>query len=329
PPRVVVGSWGAFHKELAPLAGVKLFQQAKALGLSALVGCGGGGGSPTAPASSSNSDLDAVTAALASATHLFDDGLYDITSSTGASARAAGTFAAMEPAAFHRSVSRSSQGFAIALSDSDEAGRPHTADVTINRSTLGMFMVVRRPAGGGAVDTGDVVHKVMDDRWTRHVRLVRRTVLTPDGAREQWQLDQMSALKIVSQPCSRAIVSLHLTGSGLDATITDPAALRTFAQLPQAALGDSVTITTDAGANTGANAGNDVFVYWGDRRVRMTPNGDGTHTVRVHSGSLAGVRSLGVNVFSRGTLHDDALIYDSVAWIVPLTVGTPVPSVWP
>ncbi|MDP1828395.1 MAG: TIGR02996 domain-containing protein [Archangium sp.] len=33
PPRVVVGSWGAFHKELAPLAGVKLFQQAKALGL--------------------------------------------------------------------------------------------------------------------------------------------------------------------------------------------------------------------------------------------------------------------------------------------------------
>lgn len=33
PPRVVVGSWGAFHKELAPLAGVKLFQQARALGL--------------------------------------------------------------------------------------------------------------------------------------------------------------------------------------------------------------------------------------------------------------------------------------------------------
>lgn len=293
-----------------------------------LTGCGGGSGSPTAPTPSSNSDLDAVTAALASATHLFDDGLYDITSSTGASARAAGTFAAMEPAAFHRSVSRSSQGFVIAFSDS-AAGRPLTADVTINRSTLGMFMVVRRPAGGGAVDTSDVVHKVMDDRWTRHVRLVRRTVQTPDGPREQWQLDQMSALKIVSQPGSRAIASLHLTGSALDATITDPAALRTLAQLPQAALGDSVTITADTGANTGANADNDVFVYWGDRRVRMIPNGDGTHTVRVHTGSVAGVRALGVNVFSRGTLHDDALIYDSMAWVVPVAVGAPAAGVWP
>lgn len=299
------------------------------LAVAVLTGCGGGSGSPTAPTPSSNSDLDAVTAALASATHLFDDGLYDITSSTGASARAAGTFAAMEPAAFHRSVSRSSQGFTIALSDSDEAGRPHTADVTINRSTLGMFMVVRRPAGGGAVDTGDVVHKVMDDRWTRHVRLVRRTVQTPDGPREQWQLDQMSALKIVSQPGSRAIVSLHLTGSALDATITDAATLRTLAQLPQAALGDSVTITADTGANTGANADNDVFVYWGDRRVRMIPNGDGTHTVRVHTGSVAGVRALGVNVFSRGTLHDDALIYDSMAWVVPVAVGAPAAGVWP
>ena len=34
PPRVVVGSWGAFHKELAPLADVRLFHQARALGLS-------------------------------------------------------------------------------------------------------------------------------------------------------------------------------------------------------------------------------------------------------------------------------------------------------
>lgn len=33
PSRVVVGSWGAFHKELTPLADVKLFQKARALGL--------------------------------------------------------------------------------------------------------------------------------------------------------------------------------------------------------------------------------------------------------------------------------------------------------
>lgn len=34
PARVVVGSWGVFHKELAPLKNVKLFQQAKSLALS-------------------------------------------------------------------------------------------------------------------------------------------------------------------------------------------------------------------------------------------------------------------------------------------------------
>lgn len=34
PPQVVVGSWGVFHKELAPLSRVQLFQQAKSLALS-------------------------------------------------------------------------------------------------------------------------------------------------------------------------------------------------------------------------------------------------------------------------------------------------------
>lgn len=34
PPRVVVGSWGVFHKELAPLMNVALFQQARTLALS-------------------------------------------------------------------------------------------------------------------------------------------------------------------------------------------------------------------------------------------------------------------------------------------------------
>ncbi len=34
PPRVVVGSWGVFHKELSPLSRVRLFQQATELGLS-------------------------------------------------------------------------------------------------------------------------------------------------------------------------------------------------------------------------------------------------------------------------------------------------------
>jgi hypothetical protein len=96
--------------------------------------------------------------------------------------------------------------------------------------------------------------------------------------------------------------------------------------VPQAAAGDSLTITVDTGANTGANADNDVFVYWGDRRVRMIPNGDGTHTVRVFTGSVAGVRSLGVNVLSRGTLHDDALLYDSLGWIFPMRVGATLTS---
>ena len=294
--------------------------------LLALAGCGGGGDSPTAPTSNTTTDLEAVTTVIAGAGSLSGDGLYDVTSSATASARHAGAFAAIDPLSFHRSVNRSTQGITIAFSDSDGTGHPRTADVTVNRSTLGMFMVLRRPAGGGAVDTSAVVHKLMDDRWKRHLHLSRQTVQGPSGPHEVWSLDQASALRIASQPGSRTIASVHLTGIGLDATLTDAEALRTPAQVPQAVAGDSLTITVDTGANTGANADNDVFLYWGDRRVRMIPNGDGTHTVRVHSGNVAALRSLGVNVLSRGTLHDDTLLYDSLGWIFLLRVGATLTS---
>ena len=297
--------------------------------LLALVGCGGGGDSPTAPTSNPSTDLDAVTAVVAGASALSDDGLYDVISSATASARHAGAFAVLDPLSFHRTVNRSTLGISVVFSDSDGAGHPRAAEVTVRRSTLGMFMVLRRPAGGGAVDTSSVVHKVMDDRWTRHLHLTRQTVQGPYGPQEVWSIDQASALRIASQPGSRTIASVHLTGIGLDATLTDAEALRTPAQMPVAVAGDSLTITVGTGANTGANADNDVFVYWGDRRVRMIPNGDGTHTVRVHSGNVATLRSLGVNVLSRGTLHDDALPYDSLGWIVPLRIGATLTSARP
>ena len=58
-------------------------------------------------------------------------------------------------------------------------------------------------------------------------------------------------------------------------------------------------------------------------RLRFSNNGDGTYTtsLQLPSGERAdGLRHIGVNAFSHGTLFDDQLPYDSQAWILPFTV---------
>lgn len=290
----------------------------------ALASCGGGGSSPTAPVAPVADDLAAATAGLGTSPALLGDDLFDVTTSTGYTARTANPFAAIEPLSFYRWVSRNTRSYAFAFSDSDGAGHPRAADVTVNSSRLGMLHLIPSPAGGAAPDTHNVIHKLMDDRWTRRVHLVRETLNTPQGARDVWRVTQASPVRIASQPGARSIASLHLTGSALDVTVTDPAQMRSLAQLPTAAADDSLTVTVVSGA-----VDDDVFLYWQGQRTRMHPDGGGTHSLRVWSGAASGLRSLGVNVLSRGTLHDDTSLYDSLGWIVPLWVGGTPAGVWP
>lgn len=297
---------------------------AVALGV-ALTGCSGGSSDSTAPTPPANTDVADVSAGLATSPSLLGDDLFDVTLPTGASARAAGAMAALDPLSFYRWVRNSSRSFTSTFSDSDRSARPRAADVLVSRDITGMLHIIRRPAEGAPADTHNVIHKVIRDLWTRRLHLLRETVDTPQGPKSVWRVTQASGIRIASVPSTRIIQSVHLTGSGLDVRVTDPAQLMTLAQVPQAATSDSVTVTVDAGPATG----NDVFLYWHDHRARMHPNGDGTHTLRIFTDDSAGLRGIGVNVLSFATLHDDISNYDSLGWIVPLRIGGAPVSVWP
>ena len=63
-----------------------------------------------------------------------------------------------------------------------------------------------------------------------------------------------------------------------------------------------------------------VVLQQSDRRFRLHNNGDDTYTGVFRTGLLDGMRHVGVNALSHGTLFDDAAPYDSQAWIVPYVV---------
>jgi hypothetical protein len=291
--------------------------------LAVLAGCGKGTDAtePTPPAVSSEVVL--ATAGITASPALLGDDLFDVTGSTGASARAAQPMSAIDPFSFYRWVRTSSRDFTFAFSDTDNVGRPRAADVSVRRDLYGMLHIIQRPVGDTPPDTHAVVHKVMHDVWTRHLHLVRE--LVPGGGGSwRWRIEQASGVSIASAPGTRGITSVHLVGTGLDVTVTDPAQLMALAQLPHAAVDDSVTVTVTTGAPDDV-----VALYWHDHRARMHANGDNTYTLRFSTGVGLGLRGLGVNALTHGTLYDDTLGYDSLGWIVPLWVGDGAPSVWP
>lgn len=288
----------------------------------ALAGCGKTADS-TVP-TPANTDIAGVTLAVTASPTLLADDLFDVTASTGTSARTAEPMAAIDPLSFYRWFGASSRDFAFAFADNDTAGRPLSADVTVRRDLFGMLHIVKRPLGDAAPDTHNVVHKAIHDVWTRNLHLVREPVDGPNGSASRWRLQSASGVRIASTPGDRRISSVHLLGNGLDFNVTDPAQLMTLVQLPRVALNDSVTVTVTTDAIDDV-----VVLYWHDHRQRMHANGDGTFTLRVGVGSGVGLRGIGVNALSHGTLYDDTVPYNSLGWIVPVWVGEIPPTVWP
>ena len=289
----------------------------------ALAGCGKSASS-TVPTPPTNTDVAGATSGMASSPTLLVDDLFDVTATTGASAHPAQPMTAIDPLTFYRWFSAGTRNFTFAFSDSDSAGHPRQADVTVRRDLYGMLNIIQRPLGGTEPDTHNVVHKPFHDVWTRHLHLVRVLVAGDHGMEPRWHVESTSGINVASQPGDRAITSMHIVGSGLDVTVTDPAQLMSLTQLPHATANDSVTVTVTSGAM------DDICVlYWHDHRERMHPNGDGTCSLKLWVGVMPGLRGIGVNVLSHGTLFDDTVPYNSLAWIVPIWVGDAPPTVWP
>ncbi len=282
---------------------------------SVLAGCGTST-TPTSPAGGNATEQAAITTVLASDPSFLDDGLLAAgTSTPAARAQPAGATAAIPPLTFWRTITQSRVALAWAFADSDANGRPRLADVTVTRRLAGTFSVLAQGADSTNGDSVRVVRKPLADTWVRHLRL--RRLPTGSGDATVWRVVGASLADVTSDDATVAITSVRVQGPGCDTTLTDPAALWTLPRVRLFAPGDIVTITA-----TTPRADAVVIGYWHDRRAPFQNQGDGTHVFDLHIGDGdGGWRWFAVNALTNGTLHDDAMPYDSKAWAFGCYVG--------
>lgn len=280
--------------------------------------------SPVSPIGSGQGSAEqtAVTTTLASSPEFTSDSLMDVGSTPspfGAQwTGPAGPAAAITPRYWWRTISSAERSLTFAFSDSDSTGRPRQADVTVTRHLLGQLNIYKAMEGDTMhLDSANVVHKPIDDTWVRHLRL-RRFVFHESG-QSVWFVTGVSGVNVTSNPTSESIQSVRVQATGLDTTLTDPAALWTLPQLCHVAPGDSLMLTA-----TTSHTDDIVLAYWHDRRERFHANGDGTYSFKLRLGDseLNGPRFFAVNALSHDTLYDDTLPYDSAAWIFYCVVGS-------
>ena len=304
----------------------KYAQQVKSLAialiaLTALTGCSK---SPSSPTSTASTDQTLATAAMTVNPNLVADDVFSASASTAAfGAKANGRndpAAAIDPRYFWRHITSSTRSITFAFSDSDSTGRPRQADAVVTRHLMGTFNILKAmPTDSTHFDSANVVHKNLDDTWVRHLHLQR--VASGDSGHTEWHVVKVSGAMVTSAGATTQIQSLRLQGGGVDTTITDPLQYWTLAHTFAFAAGDSITLTV-----TTNHTDDIVLGYWHDSRERFRNNGDGTYTrvLHIQSGD-SGYRWCGVNALSHGTLFDDALPYDSRAWIMHCFIG-PRPS---
>jgi len=219
-----------------------------------------------------------------------------------------GGFAAIRPLQFWRTITDVQSSIDTQFGPPGPDGRPTNALVTIHRRLLGTFNVAGLSVTPGDT-TREVVHKPLEDLWTRRVALVR--VVTADDPDGRWRLAGTSGVDVHTRAGATHVVSLHIGTETLDTTITDPLELHRLRNAIRLPAGAEVSLTATTGDPTDV-----VFFYGGDMRRRFKNNGDGTFTFTFTNGRTPGLRHFGVDAFSHGSLFDDQAPYDSDAWIL-------------
>jgi hypothetical protein len=293
-----------------------------ALTAGAMTGCGK---SPTAPSNSQSADQAGVTNTMSAEPTLIDDGLYTATtmpplSSVQQNPNNFSAQALIHPLDYWRTFSSISSAYTFAFSDTDSTGHPQWVLVTIHRHLLGNFNILQSiPADSTHPDSSHVIHKPMDEMWTRNL-LIRR--FAQDSAHVEWRLAGVSGVKITQSGAATQIQSIRVQSmiSGVDTTVTDPTRLFYLRSILRFAPNDSVTVTA-----TTLRTDDVVVLHSHDHRWRMKNNGDGTYTIGWNTSSWSGWRHFGVNAFSHGTLYDDVAPYDSQTWFLPYAITTDIP----
>ena len=288
------------------------------LAVALVAGCGKSGSSlsPTAGGNTGSVDQIQVNETIAAHPEVLDDGglSSDPTQtslSTSSGATPASIEAPIQPLFFWRHITHTDRSFEFAFSDTDSTGRPTRAIVTVLRTLDGQFNIVVGDTNsfGGA----NVIHKSLVDHWVRRIEL-RRIRVSAVGD-PVWKIVAASAVRITSKDATAHIQSIRVQSGTLDTTLTAPLELFRLRALLRFAPDTPVTITV-----TTTHDNDVVLLYAADRRLRFKNNGDGTYVGTWSTPMLPGLRHVGINALTHGTLYDDGAPYDSQAWMLPFVV---------
>lgn len=233
---------------------------------------------------------------------------------------AATGFAAVRPLRFRRVITNVDRQVTTEFGAPDSSGKPTLALVTVRRHITGSFNLL-----AGAADSMDttkrVVQKPIDDQSTRRILLMRMPAREPawrdstDRDSVRWRMVGSSLVETHTNGGATHIVSVRVQAGPLDTTITDPLEMYRVRRIARFLPNSPVRLTVTTTRN------DDVVLFYGrDARRRFTNNGDNTYTFTMNAGLFPGVRHVGIDALSRGTLFDDTLPYDANAWMVPFTV---------
>lgn len=285
-------------------------------GALALAGCGKSNNLSAPDAGGSNAeDQVLATEAVAQSPEMIDEDVYataDVTQFGGGPG-----LAAINPLRFWRTITNVSTRMDFTFSDPDSAGRPTRAIATVRRNLTGTFNVVAGDPAS-ADTTRSLIRKPLEDHWVRRLALVRTRVWDDslhNRHHERWRVVGTSGVEVTAKDATSQVQSLRVQAGALDTTITNPLEMFRLRHVLQIAGGTPVTLTATTGRS------NDVVLMYrfGERR-RFVNNGDGTYTFQWTTSDFGGLRHLGVNVLSNGTLYDDTAAYDSKAWVLPFVV---------
>jgi hypothetical protein len=269
-----------------------------------LTGCGAE--RAVAPGPSGAASEEALVAGeLARHPEQIDEAVYANDPRTGPDAPVP-VVALVDPLFFWRNIVRVERSYVFAFADTDTTGRPRTATVTVRKRLSGWFNLV---VVGQAEGEENVLRKPLRDRWVRRLQLARI-----DDARfgRPWRIVASSAVEVTSVDAETRITSLRVRSTETDTTIVDPLAFWRVRRILHLTPGADVALTVTT------LRPDDVVVLDLPRfRARFHAEGDGTYTLNWKPADVRGLLHFGVNALSRGTVFDDALPYDSQAWILP------------
>jgi len=193
-----------------------------------------------------------------------------------------------------------------------------TAQVTVTTYIQGLFHTVTMDSH---------YTKEIDDTAVRYAYFEKEKPEPAETNRRHrgWKLTKISGWEIVSNPSTKQINSLQVTSSSglVDTVITDMSSLWDVEDLFVFQPGDSITLTVDTG-----NPQDLVFLH--APRVFRRPFkhiGGGVFTGTWVTGQWPSVdvrpraRHATIDVIDHGTVFDDQLPYDSMAWGMVYFVG--------